>query len=223
MGLAPHPVRCWSWRCAGCAFLKAKDARELARLGIAQALSEVRPVVLLTVTEPATPRDFKASSTALTRLMKRLQARAGGALRWMAVAEWQARGAVHWHVVVAGLVYTQVWRSPRGKLYPGHSRRQRGHRVRKEADLRPLVERCGFGPVFNIHAVGVDRADTAEEVASYLGKYLTKEEDLARLPTGAQPVRTSRGRTQWAPGHTLTSLRDDRRAEARRRAAGQAG
>ena len=211
-------VRCWSWRCDGCAFLKAKDAERLARLGIEHALDAGLALVFVTLTEPPVARDFKPSSAALTRLIKRLQARFGGQLRWIAVAEWQARGAVHWHLLLAGLVYTSSWRSPRGRTFAGHSKDQAGHRVRKEADLRPIVERHGFGAVFNIHAVGVRSEDTAEEIASYLSKYLTKSEDMSRLPKGVQPVRASRGRNQWAPGHTLTSLRDERRDAARERA-----
>lgn len=129
---------------------------------------------------------------------------------------------MHWHLVVAGLLYTSSWRSPAGRTYPGHGKDRPGHRVRKEADLRPIVERHGFGAVFNIHAVGVRADDTAEEVASYLSKYLTKHEDVSQLPKRAQPVRTSRGRNQWAPGRTLTSLRDERRATARERATAEA-
>jgi hypothetical protein len=219
LGLGDPPVRCWSWRCSGCALLKSRDAQRLATLGIAQAVGDGSSLVLLTVTEPSLPRSFKASSKALTLLMKRLQARAGGGLRWMAVAEWQRRGAVHWHVVIAGLVYTTLVRSKGGRVLPGHSGDAAGHRVRKEADLRPLVERYGFGPMFEVHAVGVRPEDSAAEVASYLAKYLTKSEDMARLPKGAQPVRSSRGRNQWAPGYTLTSLRDERRETARERAA----
>jgi hypothetical protein len=214
-GLADPPVRCWSWRCEGCAFLKAKDARRLAAIGIAVALEEKLPLVLLTVTEPADARSFGASSKALTALMKRLQARYGNGLRWLAVVEWQTRDAVHWHVVIAGLVYRRAWTSPRQRVFPGHSREQAGPRVRKEGDLRPIVERYGFGAVFNIHAVGVGAGDAAEAVASYLSKYLTKSEDMARLPKKAQPVRSSRGRNQWAPGYTLTSIRDERRAAVR--------
>jgi hypothetical protein len=106
---------------------------------------------------------------------------------------------------------------PERRTFPGHRPEQAGPRVRKERDLRPIVERYGFGAVFNVHAVGVRPEDTAEEVASYLSKYLTKGEDLARLPKGAQPVRSSRGRNRWAPGHSLTSIRDERRAAARER------
>jgi hypothetical protein len=216
-GLPDPPVRCWSWRCEGCAFLKAKDARRLASLGIAGALVDELPLVLLTVTEPPEARSFGASSRALTVLMKRLQSRYGGDLRWLAVVEWQARGAVHWHIVIAGLVYRHAYTSPRGRVFPGHPREQTGPRVRKERDLRPIVERYGFGAVFNIHAVGVRPEDTAEDVAAYVSKYLTKGEDMARLPKRAQPVRASRGENQWAPGHTLTSIRDERRAAARER------
>jgi len=32
------PHRCRSWRCSGCALLKAKDARKLARVGVVTAL-----------------------------------------------------------------------------------------------------------------------------------------------------------------------------------------
>lgn len=219
LGPFAEPVRCWSWRCEGCGFLKAKDATRLARLGITDALAAGLPLVFLTLTEPAVARPFGASSKALTSLMKRLQARTGGELRWMAVAEWQTRGAVHWHVVVAGLVYTSPWTSEKGRIYPGHSREQVGHRVRKEADLRPIVERYGFGAVFNIHAVGVAPDDTAEEIASYLSKYLTKGGDMARLPKGSQPVRTSRCGNQWSPGNTLTSLCEERCAAVREQAA----
>lgn len=216
--LGDPPVRCWSWRCEGCAFLKAKDARRLAALGIEAALTEGLPLVLLTVTEPSEARAFGPSSMALTQLMKRLQARHGNGLRWLAVVEWQARGAVHWHVVIAGLVYRHAWTSPKGRTYPGHPTGQPGQRVRKERDLRPIVERYGFGVMFNVHAVAVGGEGTAEEVAGYLSKYLTKGEDMAQLPRGAQPVRSSRGRNQWAPGHTLTSIRDERRAAARENA-----
>lgn len=222
LSLADPPARCWSWRCEGCAFLKAKDATRLAAIGISRALDQKSPVVLLTVTEPGEARSFKESSAALTQLVKRLQARFGTDLRWFGVAEWQARGAVHWHLVIAGLVYTSAWTSPHGRVFPGHAPDPERQRVRKEKDLRPIVERYGFGSVFNVHAVGVSREDTAEEVASYLSKYLTKGEDMARLPKGSQPVRSSRGRNQWAPGHTLTSLRDERRDAARERDAGAA-
>jgi hypothetical protein len=216
-GVGDPPVRCWSWRCEGCAFLKAKDARRLAAIGIAAALDAGLPLVLLTVTEPSEARTFGASSRSLTQLMKRLQARYGNGLRWLAVVEWQTRGAVHWHIVIAGIVYGRGWTSPKGRMFPGHPPEQAGPRVRKERDLRPIVERYGFGAVFNVHAVGVRAEDTAEEVASYLSKYLAKGEDMARLPKGAQPVRSSRGRNEWAPGHTLTSIRDERRAAARDR------
>lgn len=196
LGLADPPVRCWSWRCPGCAFLKAKDARRLAALGIQAALSVGMPLVFLTLTEPSTPRAYSTSSKTMTALMKRLRARFCSTLRWLAVAEWQSRGAVHWHVVIAGLAYANVWVSPKGRRFPGHPPEQPGVRVRKEADLRPLVERYGFGPVFNVHAVGVSSGDTAVEVAGYLAKYLTKSEDMSRLPKRAQPVRSSRGRSQ---------------------------
>jgi hypothetical protein len=222
--LPPVPedeVRCWSWRCPGCAFLKAKDAQRLAKLGIEHAQREQLPLVFLTLTEPTLAREFKDSSKALTLLIKRLQEWCSGTLRWIAVCEWQQRGAVHWHLVIAGMVYRQTGRSGEGRTFPGHPRGQDGHVFRKEADLRPLVERYGFGRVFNVHAVGVRADDTASEVASYLSKYLTKGEDMARLPKGVQPVRTSRGRSQWAPGYTLTSLRDERREAARVAAAGR--
>lgn len=216
--LAPAPgdtVRCWSWRCPGCAFLKSKDAERLTKLGIESAQHEDLPLVFLTVTEPSIAREFKPSARALTLLMKRLQDRCGGSLRWIAVCEWQQRGAVHWHVVIAGIVYRRAGTSREGRTFPGHVRAQEGYAFRKEADLRPIVERYGFGQMLNVHAVGVRPEDTAAEVASYLSKYLTKNEDMARLPKGAQPVRSSRGRSQWAPGHTLTSLRDERREAAR--------
>lgn len=199
--------------------MKSKDAARLVALGVALALAEGLPLVLFTVTEPPQAREFRASSAALTQLMKRLQARGGGELRWIGVAEWQGRGAVHWHVVVAGSVYGRAWTSPRGRVYAGHPAEKRGWRVRKEADLRPIVERYGFGKVFNVHALGVGEEDPAQDVARYLSKYLTKSADMARLPKRAQPVRSSRGRTQWAPGYTLTGLRDERRDAARERAA----
>lgn len=191
--------------------MKAKDATELAARGIALALDEGRPLVFLTVTEPSVARPFSVSSAALTKLMKRLQARFGGGLRWLAVCEWQLRGAVHWHVVVVGLVYGRAWTSEKGKTFPGHPPGQLGARVRKEDDLREIVERYGFGPVFNVHAVGVAAGDSASEVARYLAKYLGKGQDMARLPKRAQPVRTSRGRTAWLPGVSLTSIRHERR------------
>lgn len=211
LGLGDPPVRCWSWRCSGCGFLKAQDARRLVALGIERAFADGLSLVLLTVTEPSVAREFRESSAALTQLMKRLQARFGGGLRWLAVVEWQTRGAVHWHVVIAGLAYGRVWVSPTGRRFPGHPPDRPGVRVRKDGDLRPLVERYGFGPVFNVHALGVLERDAAGEVASYLAKYLTKSDDMARLPKRAQPVRCSRGRTAWMPGVTLTSLRHERR------------
>lgn len=169
------------------------------------------PLVLLTLTEGRVPRAFRESSQALTKFMKRLQARFGGGLRWLAVAEWQGRGAVHWHVVVAGLAYCRRV-TVKGRVYLGHGSGEFDHEVRKEADLRPLVERYGFGSVFNVHAVGAGENDHAAALAGYLAKYLTKSAEMASLPKGAQPVRTSKGKTQWLPGVTLTGIRDEQRA-----------
>lgn len=206
-----RPHRCWSWRCPGCGALKSNDARSLVRRGIEAALADGLPLILLTLTEATVPRSFGESSRSLTQLMKRIQARFGGGLRWLAVAEWQRRGAVHWHVIVAGLAYRRRV-TVRDRVYPGHPRGGPGYAVRKEADLRPLIERYGFGPVFNVHAVGVAGSDHASSLARYVAKYLTKTDDMASLPKGAQPVRTSRGRTQWLPGVTLTGIRDEHRA-----------
>lgn len=186
------------------------------------ALDDELPLVLLTVTEPPVARTYRESSKALTALLKRLQAHHGGGLRWIGVAEWQQRGAVHWHLIVAGLAYCKTVRVEKtGRRYPGHERGRFDHEVTKERDLRPLVERYGFGPMFDIHAIGTEPGDTAASLTHYVAKYLTKTDDMVRLPKRAQPVRYSQGRTTWAPGITLTGLRDAKREAARTRAAGE--
>ena len=182
-----HPRRCWSWRCEGCALLKSQDARQLIRIGLQHALDDVLPLVLLTITEPSEARNYRESSKALTKLMKGLQARHAGRLRWVAVAEWQQRGAVHWHVLVAGLAYcSKVTIERTGRGYPGHTRGRLEHEVTRGRDVQPLAQRYGFGRMLNIHAVGVDPSDTAASLTWYVAKYLTKTEDMARLLSGAR-------------------------------------
>lgn len=217
-----HPRRCWSWRCEGCGFLKSKDARSLVRIGLQHALDDGLPLILLTLTEPPEPRGYRASSKALTQVVKRLQARHGGSLRWIGVVEWQQRGAVHWHMIVAGLAFSRTVRNKKtGRVYPGHERGRFTHEVTKYGDLRPLVMRYGFGQVVDVHAVGTRPDDTACSLATYVAKYLTKTEDMKRLPKRAQPVRYSQGGNQWAPGVTLTGLRDEKREAMRARAVGE--
>lgn len=210
--------RCWSWRCPGCALLMAKDVRTLIRQGVNAALTNSDTLVLLTITEHSNPRELSQASKALTALTKRLRAKFNPQLRWISVLEWQQRGAPHFHVLVRGLSYNRAVRARTGAVYPGHERGQPGG-VRKEQDLRPLIERYGFGPVFEIHAVGVnsDPLSVTLGVAGYLSKYLTKASRYEKLPKGARPVRCSVGRWAWAPGFTLTSLREQAKHVARTR------
>ena len=188
-------------------------------MGVVAALAAGEPVILLTLTEPTLARSFGDSSKALTAFMKRLQHRYGGGLRWFAVAEWQRRGAVHWHCLMIGLAYCRPARNGEGRRYLGHPHGAHTWEVRKWADLRPLAVHYGFGRVLDVHAVGVgaDAHTAAEDVGRYLSKYLTKIADAHRLPKGARLVRTSRGRNQWVPGLTLTSLSEAAREHARSR------
>ena len=202
--------RCWSWRCEGCALLTIQDVRRIIRAGLVAAGLENLPVILLTLTEPSVSRSVSKSSRSLTALMKRLQAQNGGGLRWLAVLEWQRRGAPHWHVLIAGLAYCRATRTKSGRVRAGNRRGSYPFEVRKERDLRTIVLRHGFVQVFNVHAVGTDDPVLgAGEVAGYLCKYLTKTEDMVSLPKGSQPFRSSRGRNQWARGMSLTSLRKE--------------
>lgn len=210
--------RCWSWRCSGCAQLKSQDVAKLVRVGVRRHLLAGVPLVLLTVTEPSDPRPFPSSSKALTSLMKRCRARFNDDLRWVAVGEWQERGAIHWHVLIGGLAYCRAVRSKTRHLWAGHQRGAFPVEVRKQ-DFVPLVARYGFGKVFNLHAVGAqgNPVDIGGNVAEYLSKYLSKNDDMRRLPKGAQPVRVSRGQHAWAPGMTLTGIRDEKRRAAKER------
>jgi hypothetical protein len=156
---------------------------------------------------------------ALTAFTKRCRARFAEDLRWMAVGEWQRRGAIHWHVLMGGVAYCRAVRSKNGHVRSGHSRGAFPNEVRKQ-DFVPVVSRYGFGKVFNLHAVGAgaDPLLVGPSVAGYLSKYLSKNDDMRRLPKGAQPVRVSRGRHAWAPGMTLTGIRDEKRRAAKKRA-----
>jgi len=214
-----RPNRCKSWRCESCGALKARDARLLIRLGVTHALAVGDPLIFLTLTEDSNARGYRESSRALTQFMKRLQHRYGGGLRWVAVPEWQKRGAVHWHLLIAGLAYPRAVVSRAGRRYPGHARSQYARCVSKR-ELASLVLHYGFGRVFDVHAVGVgaDAGEaTAREVARYVGKYLTKQLREGGVPRNGRPVRMSQGRNQWCPGVTLTLLAEQAAAQVRAR------
>lgn len=211
-----HPCR--SWRCEWCARLTVQDVRRIIRTGLVSAAVDGLPVILLTLTEPSASRSVHESSRSLTLLMKRLQAQNGRGLRWVAVLEWQKRGAPHWHVLIAGLAYCRSTRTKLGVPRPGHARQRYAFEVTKERDLKPVVLRYGFGRVFEVHAVGADSPfSSAPIIAGYLSKYLTKSEAMKSLPRRAQPFKSSRGANQWAAGMSLTSLRREAIDRARLR------
>ena len=210
-------VRCWSRRCKGCGVVMSWDDRKYIEGGLAHHREAGRAVCLVTVTEGREPRSFRDSSRALSIMLRdlhRLYRQEGGEmvrLPFVGVAELQKRGAVHWHLCVAGLRYPHKKVKGRVVSVDGSALETLeldGLEVSK-TKLKKLFLKHGFGTGF----VGVRQLGTGPDdvsaVGRYLSKYLTKSEQFGWVPKGSQLVRSSRGVAAWWPGHSLTSLRED--------------
>ena len=175
-----------------------------------QVVDAGRPVSLLTVTEARDARSYQESSQRLTLLLRDIKREMGTDIAYCGVPEPQRRGAVHWHVLLAGVRYTGPYKDKRGRIWPGHAKDSDGPALSKR-HVKSLFERHGFGTGFiGLRAVCTTSTDEVESAAHYLAKYLDKAEQLQIAPPGSQLVRLSRGRSQWWPGVTMSDLRRNR-------------
>lgn len=168
-------------------------------------------VAFLTLTEPAVFRSVEDHAVACGRFLGdlwRLQAKERGekvrearTLPYVGVREWQRRGAVHTHLLIAGWSKMAM------------------------ADLRALAEKHGFGRT-NVKAYRVEDGGSAGDVAKLsayfaktFGTYLTKSsrseqlwrEVCDRLPPGYRLVIHSKS---WVPEQTLLTYGVRRRQES---------
>ena len=226
-------VRCMSRRCRGCAMTLAIWDREFVEGGLIHH-AESKLLTFITVSEPTTARSFADSGAALTSFVRGLNAFAlGGRVRaglpWVAVGELSPKNKrLHWHLLVAGVCYP--WCSKAGEFgdqlrgNPGELVTdpfgRSGVALSKKSTLLPLAAANGFGAGF----VGMRQVRTSGQdwsnVGAYMGKYLSKGDAGVQLPKGFQLVRASRRGHAWWPGHTLVSVRRERKmalAESRSR------
>jgi hypothetical protein len=180
-----QPVpRCWTWPCPGCRYLRCWGVRRFILAGALEAALRDDAVVFWTLTERRHPRNPRASSAGLTRFFDRevKDARAVGVapLRYVAVAEYQARGAIHWHGLAS---------------MSGEARSLGAFRT--DRALHDRAWAAGFGHQADAQDLS-DHQDLARR-AGYCSKYL--EKSLAQpVHNAGKPlrrVRSSQGSRRW--------------------------
>lgn len=207
MTVAGGTFRC----CPGCAMRYGWVVADYVRDGL-EALPAGTWVAFLTLTEGSIPRSVETHAESCSRflgdLWRFLQKTNGGLakdaqpLPYIGVREWQARGAVHTHLLIAG------W-----------------SRVDFE-DLRALVVKHGFGARFNVktyRVAGDGSAGDVKHLSAYMAKtfgtYLTKsaralelwKHVVDNLPPGYRLVVHSKS---WRPNETLLSYGVRRKSES---------
>lgn len=161
------------------------------------------PVCFVTLTEGGDPRSGRESSKALTRWLKGMDRRVGRYEAYAAVPELQNRGAVHWHLLVAGWAYSQPVTTRRATYEPHPV--GAGVAITKTT-VRYEARREGFGQWVGVvpMAGGVgDSMRSAAYLSALVGQYLSKED----APEGLHAVRASRGDRAWWPGVGIDKLR----------------
>jgi hypothetical protein len=191
-------------------------------------------VAFLTISEPAEARPFKESAAALRLFMSdglnRWYSRSTDGplkrLSYVAIPELQKRGAVHWHLLIAGL--TAPWDDQRSlSQFSFDGQRKSGEMcefeglegvaVSRSQTLLPMLERHGFGlgqgrQLRQVGSTGRDARGVAGYMSKGLGQYMTKAVGTMRaLPKGSSMLRGSKGAASWWPGHTLETIRQDAR------------
>ncbi len=186
---------------------------DYVRLGL-EALPPGTRVAFLTLTEGAdfrSPEEHARShSRFMVDLLRMLDAAAasrkeplsGRPRPYLSVREFQKRGAMHTHTLLAGWTRLEI------------------------EDLRALVQSHGFGRIFNVktYVVGSGEQhvrDLAAYCAKTFGGYLSKSgrdgAEWARvvetLPKGLRLVLHS---STWANGQTLEALRNARKPQSQR-------
>lgn len=181
--------------CSGCAVREAWVVGDYIRAGL-----ETQPVgtwvAFFTLTEPSEFRSVEEHCKSFDGFKRDLWALLGGPKPYVAVREFQKRGAVHTHMLVIG------WK-----------------RLDLE-EVRKVVVAHGYGRIFNVRAMRSGGHAHVKNVAGYMAKtfggYLSKQgkdEDLYRqamelLPRGYRLVHHS---ADWADGLTLEQVRASRR------------
>jgi len=116
-------------------------------------LSEANPPALLTLTM-AEIVEIGDAYRAYTLFCKRLRGVYGSGISWIAVPEFQKRGAVHFHILIFGLPYEAI---------------------RNERRTRDLANIWGLG------FCDIKKTDGSGKLASYLAKYMSKAMHDIRL------------------------------------------
>lgn len=181
--------------CAGCAVRESWVVADYIRMGL-EDVPIGTWVAFFTLTEPGEFRSVEEHCNAFDSFKVDLWALLGGPREYVAVREFQKRGAVHTHMLVVG------W-----------------SRVDLE-ELRAIIVKHGYGRIFNVRSMRTGGHAHVKNVAAYMAKtfggYLSKQgkdEELYRqamelLPPGRRLVHHSRG---WAGGITLEDVRAARR------------
>jgi len=141
-------------------------------------LGQERPPALMTMTMHGI-EDVDVSYRAYTLFGKRLRTMFGSHLSWLAVPEFQKRGAVHFHVLIWGLppelpcLYSESFYTDKvGKRHRKHV----CPKTRKcERNTRSLVPIWGHG------FLDIVETDDNPRLSSYLGKYMSKAMHDKRL------------------------------------------
>lgn len=185
--------------CSGCAVRESWVVADYIRMGL-----EDQPVgtwvAFFTLTEGTEFRSVEEHCASFDGFKRDLWKLLGGPRPYVAVREFQKRGAVHTHMLVVG------WK-----------------RLDLE-EVRKVVVSHGFGRIFNVRAMRSGGHQHVKNVAGYMAKtfggYLSKQgkdEELYRqamelLPKNHRLVHHS---SDWASGLTLEDVRAARRRRLR--------